>query len=45
MRRLVAYAFVLLATLGAGAALGAAVGPEPDRAPPVTASDHDAHGG
>jgi hypothetical protein len=43
--RLVAYVLVLLATLGAGAALGSAVGPEPDRPPIVTTPDHDAHGG
>ncbi|HEX4868804.1 MAG TPA: hypothetical protein VFV32_14435 [Acidimicrobiales bacterium] len=39
--RLLAYAVVLAGALGAGAAIGAAVGPEPDVAPAATTHEHD----
>jgi len=43
--RLAAFALALVAALGAGAALGAAAGPNPeDEAPPVTHDGHDPSG-
>lgn len=42
--RLAAFVVAILVVLGAGAAIGSKVGPEPHEAPTVTTSVHDVHG-